>query len=258
MYTEVVLSPLLRHSPQTVERLILEPMLRWLLVRHGCALSPTFLLRQGQLAHLVALPADSDALAATEMIELAPDASLHNGPTIVSAAGLAYPLGSPFDLDKPPRRRRRLLNTARLLAAGERPGWRRRLPLAWLAALVETPPLTAHAASHPPPEASAIASLAVIEKGPPLSRSLTAEEAAENLSRRMSRRHASTAAEAVSAPLVAWQGRDLRPEERQIIAAALRRAELSYCQSPIADCWPLPTVEVASGSRLAPRPLVEG
>ena len=98
-YTQVVVSPLLEHSPDFLYTNIIEPILRWRLVQKGYAMVKAACVAKGKQAVLIS--ADQDlGLAVSQLCEKYDYAFLADDLTILDARGNVYNYPKPLTVDR--------------------------------------------------------------------------------------------------------------------------------------------------------------
>lgn len=98
-YTQIVVSPLLEHSPDFLYTNIVEPILRWRLVQKGCAMvKAACVAREGQA---VLISADQDlGVAVSQLCKQYGYVFLADDLTIVDEQGNAYSYPKPLTIDR--------------------------------------------------------------------------------------------------------------------------------------------------------------
>jgi putative flippase GtrA len=235
-YTEVVVSPLLRGAPETLFRQVVEPLLRWLILRQGAALLPAVaMMDQGRL-RLASLPAEVKPSLSTGWRQAEAAGLAHPAPVLVDGSGQAYSLAAPVQAGALTGWRgtwARALGRW-LVPMGEQPPGALQ---AWRAALIERGAVGAESVEPARARRGPVGTAVVVESGTAPAQRLTVEEAAALLVARLETWYDSPVARRLAEPLAAWGGQNWRAVERQIIAGGLENAIISRQRGKEADWW---------------------
>ncbi len=258
-YVDIVASPLLRRSPHVLYTNVVEPTLRWAFVKRGYALAHAACISvDGRATLITALTDTGKTTTILKTLDRYPAAFLSDDLTLICPDGrvLSYP--KPLTISRHTvaavqapllthRERLALVFQSRLHSrTGRQFGQllaRMKLPVATINALVQfvVPPPKYHVERLVPGVETAshaqLGNLVVIERGGTGRQDLEHEEAVDFLVSNTDDAYGFPPYPSIEHFLHSGNGRDLRSEERAIIAAALEGVVCLKLRSETMDWW---------------------
>ena len=258
-YVDIVASPLLRRSPHVLYTNVVEPTMRWCFAKRGFALAHAACIAVNGRATLITARTDTGKTTTIlKTLDRYPAAFLSDDLTLIRPDGrvLAYPKPLTISRHTVAAVRAPLLTRRERLAlvlqsrihsrTGRQFGQllaRLQLPVATINALVQVvvPPPKYHVERLVPGVETAsqaeLGSLVVIERGGVGRRDLEHDEAVDLLVANSDDAYGFPPYPSIEHFLHSGNGRDLRAEERAILAAALQSVPCLILRSETMDWW---------------------
>jgi dolichol-phosphate mannosyltransferase len=258
-HVDIVASPLLRYSPHVLYTNVVEPTLRWCFVKRGYALAHAACIATNGRAHLITARTDTGKTTTIlKVLDRHPASFLSDDLTLIGADGRVLMYPKPLTISRhtvasvktPLLTRRERLALVFQSRVHSRSGRqfaqliaRLRLPAATINAVVQflVPPPKYHVDRLVPgvdvAEEARLGGLVVIERGGSGEVDLRPDEATEVLVSNSEDAYGFPPYPALEHFMHSGNGRDLRIEERRILASALARVETVVLRSETMDWW---------------------